>query len=897
MNLQVTDLIDVSVLQKIQDSFSAMTGMAALTTDAEGRPVTEGSHFTDYCMCYTRNSEIGNRRCQECDRYGAELAMKKGCATTYVCHSGLIDFAAPIVADGQVIGCFIGGQVLTEPPEKEKIRVIAQEIGVPFDPYWEAICKVPVMAQERIHAAADFLYTVADILSDMAYSKYEALLAREEMEQASNMKSDFLASMSHEIRTPMNAVLGMVEMALREDLPPAAKNYITQIRSSSKILLNIINDILDFSKIESGKMDIIPEEYEILSICEDVANIVETRLKDKRVELLMSIQPGIPKVLYGDSVRVRQILINLANNAVKFTQKGKIEIVVEYEKIDDTKIRLKMRVEDTGCGMKEEDLGRIFDSFQQVDSKRNRNAEGTGLGLAICKKLLDLMDGRIMVSSEYEKGSVFSVELPQKVTDWEPSIEVPDMEQVVAVGYFRNRHLAKHFFRSVRQLGVFSIAMIAPDRVAWGLEAYQQEIAGKRLFLFTEEQDVDEEFRQIPEQFPDMTIVELVPFFSNKKTESDRWRIIRKPLSEQVIAMALAGKEMRLNEEGAETGEIDFIAPEAKVLIVDDNEINLTVTKGLLEPLRMKIYTVTSGIEALDLIEQEKFDLIFMDHMMPEMDGIEATRIIRRLHPDYADVPIIALTANVMDGMKETFIAEGMNDFVGKPIEVRMLIQKVKQWLPKEKILKYRTIIGKEEIAKEPEKIVIGDLDTDSARRMLGDDKVFYSVLKEYYKNIPKKIKLIAQYKQQNNLIAYTIEVHALKSTSRQIGATRLANLAAELERAGNDADLDTIREQTGELLTMYEAYQEVLRPFCEEKKKATPKVSVDSEKLRSLFEKMEEAIDNLDIDEMEKVVQQLQRYTYEAQQQELFEQLCETVDNIDVDGAMEILQKWNKLL
>ena len=311
----------------------------------------------------------------------------------------------------------------------------------------------------------------------------------------------------------------------------------------------------------------------------------------------------------------------------------------------------------------------------------------------------------------------------------------------------------------------------------------------------------------------------------------------------------------------------------------------------------MKIYAVTSGIEALDLIEQVKFDLIFMDHMMPEMDGIEATRIIRRLHPDYADVPIIALTANVMDGMKETFIAEGMNDFVGKPIEVRMLIQKVKQWLPKEKILKYRTIIGKEEIAKEPEKIVIGDLDTDSARRMLGDDKVFYSVLKEYYKNIPKKIKLIAQYKQQNNLTAYTIEVHALKSTSRQIGATRLANLAAELERAGNDADLDTIREQTGELLTMYEAYQEVLRPFCEEKKKATPKVSVDSEKLRSLFEKMEEAIDNLDIDEMEKVVQQLQRYTYEAQQQELFEQLCETVDNIDVDGAMEILQKWNKLL
>lgn len=228
----------------------------------------------------------------------------------------------------------------------------------------------------------------------------------------------------------MNAVIGMTEMALREDLPDTARKYIGQIKSSSKILLNIINDILDFSKIESGKMDIIPDEYEILSMCNDVSSIVETRLKDKNVELLFSIEPTIPAVLYGDSNRVRQILINLANNAVKFTQKGMINISIDYKKINDENIMLLMCVEDTGCGIKKSDLNRIFDSFQQVDSKRNRGAEGTGLGLAICKKLLGIMHGDIQVQSEYGRGSRFFVSIPQKVINAKPAITVKNSSEI-----------------------------------------------------------------------------------------------------------------------------------------------------------------------------------------------------------------------------------------------------------------------------------------------------------------------------------------------------------------------------------------------------------------------------------------------------------------------------------
>ncbi len=683
----------------------------------------------------------------------------------------------------------------------------------------------------------------------------------------------------------------------REDLPPAARGYIMQIRSSGRILLNIINDILDFSKIESGKMDIVPAEYELVSLCNDVANIVETRLKDKPVELLMSIKPGIPKVLYGDSVRLRQILINLANNAAKFTQKGKIHIVIDYEVRDEEQIRLNMRVEDTGCGIKEKDLERIFDSFQQVDSKRNRNAEGTGLGLAICKKLLDLMDGEIHVSSVYEKGSVFSVTLPQQVRDWSPSIAVPDAEHQVAIGYFSNRFLAKRFFDAVKQLGIFSIALIAPDRMAWALEAYAKECAGKNIFLFLEEKNEDDELRSILENFPNITIVELVSFFSDKKTESESWRRIHKPLSENNIAMALAGEEIQINRDSREAEEIDFIAPEAKILIVDDNEINLIVTQGLLEPLQMKVYAISSGIEAVELIEQHHFDLIFMDHMMPELDGIETTRIIRRFHPQYQDIPIIALTANVMDGMREEFLSEGMNDLVAKPIEVRMLVQKVKQWLPPEKIVPCQNVKNSDSQREGSEKIVVGDLDTDSARKLLGDDKLFWNVLKEYYRNIPKKVKLIGQLKQQGNLPAYTIEVHALKSASRQIGATNLANLAAMLEKAGNDGNMDIIRENTDELLAMYAGYEEVLAPFCREEQEAVPKKEMDLEHIRTVFDEMMDAIENLDIDRMEEGREQLSQYEYGGQAGELYEELSEAIDNIDVDRCTELLQMWKQLL
>ena len=896
-SFNLTDLIDLNLLQRIQDSFSRMTGMAVLVTDANGKPITKGTGFTDYCMKYTRKSKLGCERCEQCDKVGAETTHKTGKIATYMCHSGLTDFAAPIVIHGELIGCFIGGQVLTKRPPKAFIRGVAKDLGIDFDEYWAALEKVEVLDQEKIDAAAEFLYTNASVLSDIAYGKYIALEATKEVEKAAAMKSDFLANMSHEIRTPMNAVIGMAEMALREDLTPEARSYITQIKTSGKALLNIINDILDFSKIDSGKMDINPVEYEPLVMFHDVANVVIPRLKDKDVELLVQIEPTLPKVLMGDDLRVRQVLINLVNNAIKFTNRGHVDIIVDYDKIDEENICVKVAVKDTGIGIKKEDLGKLFQSFQQVDSKRNRNIEGTGLGLAISKHLLELMGGNIRVDSVYEKGSTFSFELPQKVLNFEPAVQIDNAKDIVAIGYFDNACFAKQFYTDTNRMGVYSIALTVSYQYEELFETYEKEMEGKRIFLFMEECNYDEYIEQILTDHPEITGVMLAEYFSDKKSEMDNLKIITKPFSTLPIAMALQDEHI-IYRDADEMFEFDFVAPDADILIVDDNPVNLIVAEGLLKPLNMKIVKATSGKMALELLEKEQFDIIFMDHMMPELDGVETTRIIRRLHPDLNDVPIIALTANAMDGSREMFLDEGMNDFVPKPIELKTITAKIKQWLPSEKIKKGEHIDSEKETeADTAKKLEIGDLDTAAAIKMLGSDQLFFSILKEYYKAIPAKSMLIKECEQKEDWKTYTIEVHALKSISRQIGANELADMAADLERAGNEGDIQKIKNGTNQMLQKYVGYSDILEPFCQEKEAVADKNSIKKELLLEYFERMTEAIDDLDMDKMEKVICDMDSFEYPDEQMKFYEQLKAAVENIDVDRCQEIMDNWKKIV
>ena len=883
--LQLTDLIDKETLQKIQDGFSNMTGIAALTTDADGIPVTEGSNFSEFCMKYTRSTEKGCKSCIECDKWGAELAMKKGKAAVYFCHADLVEFSAPIVADGRLMGCFLGGQVLTKEADPEKIRKVAARIGVDPEEYVEASKKIRIIDRETVDNAAKFLHMIASVLSDMAYNKYLVYRANKELEKSGNMKSDFLANMSHEIRTPMNAVIGMAEMALREELPPVAREYINQIKEAGRSLLTIINDILDFTKIESGRMDVNEVKYEPMSIVYDVANIVMTRLKDKDVELILDVSPDLPSELYGDSIRIKQVLLNLLNNAAKFTARGRITMKMNYVETAPDEIEMRISVEDTGIGIKKEDISKLFQSFQQVDSKRNRNIEGTGLGLAISKRLLSLMNGDIWVESEYEKGSKFSCALPQKVINKAPSITIQDADSLLAGVLVSNPYIRESLCSDVADLGVDYILKDSKD--------FHTFPEGKKIFLFIEYSLFSGKVEAFVRQNPQITAVLLIEFYDSVDYNIPNLLVVRKPLFALTIAMILNGEELHFDDD-TDKKEFDFIAPDANVLIVDDNAVNLTVAEGIMEPLKMKIDTVTSGKAAVDKISRFHYDIVFMDHMMPELDGVETTHIIRRFHPEYDDVPIIALTANAVEGTKEMFCREGMNDFIPKPIELRLLASKVKQWIPIEKVQKIHHTRNIDKGEKKSDHIVVGDLDIKYAMEFLVSEELFWKVLKVYYHSIDKKAKLIKELEEAENWTEYTIEVHALKNSSKQIGAMVLSERAAAMEKAGNARDALSIHRHTDKMLEQYMGYRSILEPFCADSAKGDAgKEKVPAEAVQNCFGRMRGAVDDLDMDGMEEVIQEMDQYRYEGWQKEMFARLKEAVEEIDVDSCEAIMIEW----
>ena len=886
--IYLTELIDIEVLQRMQDAFAEMTGMAALTTDHEGVPVTIPSNFTSFCN-YVRSTSVGSKRCEWCDRFGAKVTWESGQSATYYCHAGLVDYAAPIIADGKLVGCFIGGQALTKKPNAKKKMKVAEEIGVDPEKLFEEAKKVHILDKASIDHAAQFLYTVATVLSDMAYGKYLAMLAKKDIEKATNMKSDFLANMSHEIRTPMNAVIGMAEMALREELPPVARDYVHQIKASGNALLAIINDILDFSKIESGKMDIVPVEYETMSIVNDICNILITRLENKNVELVLNISPDIPNKLFGDNIRIKQILLNLANNAIKFTSQGRVAIHMSHEVVSKDVVNLLVSVEDTGIGIKKEDLKKIFRSFEQVDSKRNRNNEGTGLGLAISKQLIALMNGDLGVESEYEKGSKFSFVIPQKVVDFSSCIQVKNPQSVFAVSLTDNFYTTNQLEKDCAYFGI-------EYREIASVEEIDQLSTEKSVFAFIENSVFTAEIEEFIKEHQELTAVLLTNFSDSIQCNVPNILMVKKPLYTLNEAMIFNRESLCFHDQEADIGDLNFIAPEAEILIVDDNAINLTVAEGLLRPLKMKVDTSLSGKDAIEKISEYHYDIVFMDHMMPELDGVETTHIIRRLHPEYSDVPIIALTANAVGGTRDVFLKEGMNDFVSKPIELRALISKVKQWLPIDKIQK----VNDQDILEDEtsvSKIVIGDLDTEYAVRMLGSEKLFWSVLKDYYRVIEKKSVLIKELVEKEDWAGYTIEVHSLKSSSKQIGAISLSEKAANMEKAGNMRNIEQIHKCTDDMLQQYREYIPVLKPFiwnnCEEDVK---KKDISSEILATLFVNMQRALDDLDIDQMEAVIEEMGQYRYDVQQEELFEKLKECVEEVDVDECEKILFEWDEL-
>ena len=605
-----------------------------------------------------------------------------------------------------------------------------------------------------------------------------------EAKQASRAKSQFLSNMSHEIRTPINAILGMDEMILRESQDPTIREYAGNILSASNSLLGLVNDILDFSKIEAGKMDIIPVEYALSSVLNDLVNMVQTRAGKKGLDFVVKADPNLPGVLYGDEIRLKQIVTNILTNAVKYTEKGGITLEVTFSRKDNDSVYLIVKVSDTGIGIKEEDIAKLFSAFERIEEKRNRTIEGTGLGMSITQNLLKLMDSRLEVESVYGEGSTFSFKLEQRVVNWE------------AIGDFE--------------------------------ETYKRSLANHKAY----------------------------------------------------------------HEK--------FTAPEARILVVDDTVMNLTVVKGLLKQTKVGIDTAESGYEALKKCAGTRYDLIFLDHRMPGMDGIETLKQLKSMtdNPNL-ETPIISLTANAVSGARAEYMAAGFNDYLTKPIHSDKLETMMIKYLPQDKIK-----ISEENPADEVEDDLSTEaeflpawitkldfLDAAAGLKFCGSAEGYLDALIIFADAAEAGIDEIESYFANRALADYTIKVHALKSSARIIGAMELSEKAKRMEDAGNSGYWEEIVADTPALLALYRSCAAALKPLLKTSDSAErPKIS--GEELDEAYDSMRDMAASFDYDSLNFILRDLSEYELPPEEKERYKKLKAAAAKPNWEAVNELLKK-----
>lgn len=609
-------------------------------------------------------------------------------------------------------------------------------------------------------------------------------------EETAKAKGDFLANMSHEIRTPINAMLGLNEMILREAEDETILDYSESIKAAGSTLLGLINDVLDFSKIESGKIDILPVDYDLSSVLGDLVNMISTRADQKGLELKTDFDPNTPKMLNGDEIRIKQVITNLLTNAVKYTEKGSVTFKVGYERSQKEQdvVFLSVSVEDTGIGIREEDMDRLFGEFERIEESRNRYVEGTGLGMSITKSLLDMMGSSLEVKSRYGEGSSFSFVLKQKVVSPSPLGDY-------AASY--REHLMKH-------------------------EKYKEA----------------------------------------------------------------------------------FTAPDAQILVVDDNLMNLTVFKGLVKKTLMKVDTAEDGNSALALTKDKKYDIIFLDHMMPGKDGIETLKEVKiQVDGKNAETPEICLTANAISGSREIYTAAGFDEYLTKPIDAERLEELLLSFLPEEKITKTEQSQteatgadgendedGGVVIPSELEKLGEQDwIDVEAGVRNSGSAEAYMPLLGIFYSSIAEKTEELERFYAQNDIQNYTIKVHALKSSARIIGAAQFGEKAQKLEDAGKSGDIAYIRENHAAFLKEFQSLSEPLSLLFE-KEETSDKPAADPELMEAVFEELRLAADDMDCDRLEGILQEMEEYSIPDKYAELWKKIREATENYDYGRVSELI-------
>ncbi len=663
-----------------------------------------------------------------------------------------------------------------------------------------------VESQEDLNATASVKadYIMGNFFSEgVTKTEFIAILRATELARmeerrakaANEAKTNFLANMSHEIRTPINAVLGMNEVILRECEDVKILEYAQNIEAAGRTLLSLINDILDFSKIESGSMEISEAEYDISSVLNDVYNMVYIKAQQKGLELKFVIDETLPEAMYGDEMRIRQIMVNIINNAIKYTSKGSVTLKVNGRRDFDDLLTLCIDVIDTGMGIRDEDKERLFEKFKRLDIDKNKTVEGSGLGLAITSSLLEFMGGTILVDSEYGKGSTFTAMVPQKIVRDNP------------IGDFKMR------------------------------------------------------------------------------------------LAESV-------KERKKYKE-------KLTAPDARILVVDDTPMNHVVIRELLKPTKVQTESARSGAECLDKQHVKKYDIIFLDYRMPEMDGIETLAQMKKdMESPNRNTPVVVLTANAITGARENFLREGFDDYLSKPIESEKLEECLIRFLPNEKMI----MTSNDEQGKEKEKPAAGvdkkeypqwmygleGIDVTEGLRNCGSEDSYLSILKVYYESVGLTEENITNAYESQNYKDYTSYVHSLKSTSRTIGAKELSKLAEKMEAAGNANDIDTINEYQSELMNMYSLVRYTLSKVPEiagEKSddEEIKKDEISKKELIDAYQSIAEVSRTLDYDTLTFILDSLKKYSLPERDERTIRKIGDLAYKLQWDEIINLAQEGLK--
>ncbi len=696
----------------------------------------------------------------------------------------LINAAIPVILFANIYAQ--GRMVRPIKQMSEAMRDFSEHSREDRQKYATKVAKLNVVTHDEIE---DLYTAVNDTVQEVSgyidwMQKEQTLQNELEVEKKANeAKGIFLSSMSHELRTPLNAILGLSEMILRETKDKDMVKYAVDIKTSGNTLLSLINDVLDSTKMEAGKMEIIPVDYDMSSVLNDLTHMVSERAKAKGLEVKVEVDEKMPYLLHGDEIRLKQVITNLLTNAVKYTEEGSVTLSMSHRRISDEELALIVHVKDTGIGIKQEDIEKLFIAFQRIEEERNRTIEGTGLGMNIVKTLLGLMDSELQVESVYGEGSDFSFELKQGVVDEKP-------------------------------IGDYTLR-------------YEESLASMMNY-----------------------------------TES-------------------------------------FRAPSAKIMVVDDTETNLVVIKNLLKSTQVQVETATSGFELLDKVKETKYDIIFLDHRMPKMDGLETFDEMKKLEGNLnADTPCIALTANAFSGARETYIDHGFQDYLSKPIDAGKLELMIHEYLPEDKI----------EICDDKEKVQenaytdveqdfitrlkrIDGVNVDEAIKNCGAVETLQNVAESVYENAGDKIELIESYCRLEDWKEYTVQVHALKSSARLLGATQLSMNAAYLETCGNEQNAEEIKSKTPTLLDDYKAlYQALDGLFAPDEQTEDERELIDEAQLMDAYGAIKELLTADDFDNAMGVYEMLKEYRVDEAHAETYRELGKALKGLDRETALNLL-------